>query len=137
MYNPYWPNREQDKFSDYMTNRNSGMSMRKSALEAGYAESTANIAHERLEPRRIQTMKDALESAGVTKEKISAVILEGLSATKLVTSPTEPDKEVVDYGERRQYAKLSLEAMGELQSKPTVAIQINLPNAALTEWGDE
>jgi hypothetical protein len=67
------------------------------------------------------------------------VIRNGLEAVKVVTSPTEPDREVVDYGERRQYTKLALEAMGELETKTQIAVQVVLPAVAAKPdaWGDE
>ena len=113
--------------------------MQDSALQAGYKPSVARLAGEKLEPRHQARIKEALHNQGVTTNALASVIKHGLEATKVVTSPTEPDREVVDYGERRQYTKLALEAMGELETKSVVAVQINLPQVAMdrSTWGEE
>lgn len=112
--------------------------MRQAALDAGFKPSQAQNAMQRIEPIHNIRIKEALQSSGVTTHRLAEVIKNGLEAVKVVTSPTEPDREVVDYGERRQYTKLALEAMGELESKTQIAVQVVLPQVATQPeaWGD-
>lgn len=123
----------------YAEARLNGANPTMAAAIAGIKPENAYRGGKQLEqrPRVQQTFRQALEQAGVNNELIAKRIRQGLGATKLITSPTEPDKTVVDFAERRQYSKLALEAMGELQSKSTVAIQINLPNDWSNDWGSE
>jgi hypothetical protein len=134
---PYFKERDPQKL--YSQYRLEGKSMREAALKAGFTTSVANKAGERLEPPHTTRIRQALEHAGVTTNHLANVIKDGLSAVKVVTSPTEPDREVTDYGERRQYTKLALEAMGELDTGTKVAVQIVLPNVASdpNAWGEE
>lgn len=110
--------------------------MTESALKAGYSEYTANVAGRAIEPMHQKRIKDALQHKGVTTDRIAAVLLRGLKATR--PDPSGPGT-VVDYKERREYSKLALEAMGEIKSGTTVAVQINLPTVAMdsTAWGEE
>ena len=82
------------------------------------------MAHERVEPKARLRIKEALEAEGVSNEKIAAVIKAGMEATKLAG---KDDQVVTDFRERREHAKLALEATGELKAGATVAVQINFP----------
>lgn len=119
---PYWP----PKISKYSANRVKGMSMRKAALKAGYSESMADAAGRVLEPKAKQSIKEALEEMGADNSYLAKVIKDGLGAEKALVV----DKQIVsvpDMAERRQSARLCLEASGELKTASTVAIQMNLP----------
>ena len=127
MYVPYF--KERNKKTLYDINRLNGMSMKQSAIQAGYSPSTANVAHNHIEPASQLRIKDALERKGVTNERLAAVIEDGLNA---VDSEERPNHRI-----RYDFTKLALEAKGELKSGASVAIQINLPGDFLEPWGDE
>ena len=98
--------------------------MLESALKAGYSVGSAYKAGGRIEPYAKKSIREALEAAGVTNERLAQVVVEGLDATKLAG---KDDQVVTDYKERREYTKLALEATGELKTGATVAVQINFP----------
>lgn len=100
--------------------------MVQSALNAGYSPAMANIAGAQIEPKHNQSIKEALQTAGVTTNRLAEVIQDGLTASKGDGS--------TDYKERREYTKLSLEAMGELKSGSSVAVQINFPSGLADRW---
>ena len=128
-YTPYWPARE--KLAKYSANRINGMNMHDSAIAAGYSETVANVAGQKIETRHLKSIKEALAESGVTTNRLAKVINDGLDAKRIDDS--------IDYRERREYTKLSLEALGELKSGTTVAVQINLPAVAVNKdaWGEE
>lgn len=124
---PYWPH----KITKYAKNRLMGMNMSEAAREAGYSDALINQAGARIEPKAELRIKEALNAAGATNDVLADVIVAGLTARKSVVV----DKQVVevdDLRERREYAKLCLEAKGELKTGSTVAVQINFP-AGLAE----
>ena len=102
--------------------------MVQSALNAGYSPAMANIAGAQIEPKHNESIKAALHSVGVTNVRLAEVIERGLSATR----PVKDVGDVVDYKERRETAKLCLEATGELKTGSTALVQINFP-AGLAE----
>jgi hypothetical protein len=119
---PYWPSR----LTKYSINRLQGKSMYESAKDAGYTEAIANIAGARIEPQHNMRIKEALEGVGATNVLIAERLLEGLNAERADGS--------TDYRERREHAKLILEAKGELKTGNTVAIQVNIPASLAELW---
>lgn len=99
--------------------------MTDSAIAAGYSVGAAYKAGSRIEPYAKKSIKEALEAAGVSNERLASVVLDGLSATKLAG---KDDQEMPDYSERRQYTRLALEATEQLKQGNTVAVQINFPS---------
>jgi hypothetical protein len=99
------------------------MNMVQSALNAGYSPAMANVAGAQIEPKHNESIKSALQAVGVTNVRLAEVIERGLGATKAVKDVGE----VVDYKERRETAKLCLEATGELKTGSTALVQINFP----------
>lgn len=97
--------------------------MSEAAREAGYSPALQNQACVRIEPKSQLAIKEALLLKGVGTERIAGVIEAGLSATK----PVKDFGIVDDYKERREYARLSLEALGELKTS-SVNVQINFPS---------
>ena len=117
---PYWPT----KLQKYTIKRLSGKNMSEAARESGYSPALVNQACNRIEPKAQLAIKDALIARGVGTDRLAEVIEKGLSATKYVKDAGTMD----DYKERREYARLSLEALGELKAGSTVAVQINFPS---------
>jgi len=122
---PYWP-KQITKYSMY---RLSGHNMSESARLAGYSPALQNQAGAQLEPKSQLRIKEALEAAGATNDVLAGVIVNGLNALR-------PDA-TTDYRERREYAKLALEAKGELKTNTAVQVNINLPDNWGSTWGAE
>jgi hypothetical protein len=116
---PYWPS----KLTKYSVNRLKGMNMSESAREAGFSPALQNQACVRIEPKHNESIKSALQAVGVTNVRLAEVIEAGLEAKKHVKDIGQ----VVDYKERRETAKLCLEATGELKTGTTALVQINFP----------
>lgn len=85
-----------------------GKSARKAALDAGYAEHTANKPADILETK---SMRAALKELIAPVEKIALRINEGLDAMKTEFAKSEgaitDSRDCVDFAERRQYAELA------------------------------
>ena len=136
LYTPYWQSRNRQTL--YSINRINGMNMTQAALEAGYSPSSANIASVRNETKHLQNIKEALESTGVTNNRLAVVIQDALEANRAVIVDKSIEY-VTDHKTRLDATKLALEAKGELKSGTTVAVQINLPAVAVNKdaWGEE
>jgi hypothetical protein len=95
----------QAKFVDGIVD---GKSARQAALDAGYAEHTANKPADIIETK---SMRAVLQGLLATPEKIAQRINEGLDAMKTEFAKFEgqiSDKvDCVDFAERRQYAELA------------------------------
>lgn len=59
--------------------------------------------------------QEFLEIAGLTDALIAQKLVEGMNATKIYSSHTEPDREVIDYGIRHKY----LETTAKLKKRLT------------------
>ena len=85
-----------------------GKSSRQAALDAGYAEHTANKPKDILETK---SMRAALQELIAPVEKIALRINEGLDAMKTEFAKFEGQisdtRDCVDFAERRQYAELA------------------------------
>lgn len=75
---------------------------------------TANaIASQNLQKPSIQEALHAeFKRQGITLERIVRPINEALDANKIVTSPTEPDKEVADHSVRLKASGMAAQFMG-------------------------
>jgi len=68
-----------------------------------------------------------LDRAGVTDSLLADVMKEGLGATKVQTSPTEPDRNVEDYGVRHKYLETALKVKGHMTNiEQQNNIQVNI-----------
>lgn len=105
----------------YVANRQKGLSKADSAREAGYSEETALTATRSIEGQ--PAVRDLLENAGLTEEKLLAKVAEGLEATKLY------GKEAVvhpDYSARHKYVVTGLQMHGLLKEQPEFNTQVNI-----------
>lgn len=92
----------------------------KNQTEAGLAADpnrqpeTARVwANETLQkPTVKQALELALEERGLTPRSVVDVVADGMSAERIVTSPTEPDKEVPDHQTRLKAAGMAARFMG-------------------------
>lgn len=82
--------------------RNQGMSKRAAMMKAGYSKGAYNnpgavLMKSRGVKQIINSMAGDLEDAGLTAEFMSLKFQEWISATKVHSSPTGPDRDVPDY----------------------------------------
>ena len=83
-------------------------------LQQAIHAATAYKSGSRIEPyAKKKSIKEALEAAGITNERLAEVVVDGLGATKLAG---KDDQVVVDHRERREYTKLALECKGETET---------------------
>lgn len=125
------PTLKQIKAAKLLKDSNSlGEAMRK----AGYSEYTARM------PGRLKKTQgwQQLVDQHLPDEKLVEKVAEGLEASKIVTSPTEPDKEVPDFLTRHKYVVTGLELKGKL-SKASVNIQgdkvLVIPSTLADKYG--
>lgn len=105
---------------------NPGKPVSQAMIEVGYSPATANSPSELTES---QTFKDwnARLAEVLNDELLAAKMREGLEATKIHSSHTEPDQEIPDHTNRREYLKLALQTRGKLQdnaAQPQVIVPI-------------
>lgn len=84
--------------------------------KAGYSEEVSK------KPKLVTQslgFKQVLEKAGITDDKLAKVMDEGLSAMKVVTSHTEPDKEFPDHPTRHKFLETAVKLKGHtVQDQP-------------------
>ncbi len=95
----------------------------KAMLESGYPATTAKNPQQ---VTRTKSWQQLMEEALPDKDLLR-VHKEGLSATKIITSPTEPDREVEDYSVRKGYLELGYKVKGRLIDT-TINQQFNAEN---------
>ena len=107
---------------------NVGLTRTEAQREVGYTESYShggNIAE--------TDSWQALMKEHIPDSQLLKVEKEGLEATKIHTSHTEPDREVIDYPTRHKYLETGLKLKGKLKDSPegnkTLIINISGPNA--------
>ena len=123
---PYW----KKQIETYNALRTKGLSMYQSAIKAGYTSSEALNATTRVEPQRQLLIKDSLPLVGCTNIRVAETIKEALNATK---------QDDADHKIRMNAARMIAELTGQIDTKATVAVQINLPAVAVNKdaWGEE
>lgn len=81
-------------------------------------------------PQKVTSSKtwQELVNEKLSDSKVLDRLAEGLDATRIHSSPTEPDREVPDHTNRRGYVELALKVKGRLQEagSTVVAVQVNL-----------
>lgn len=82
-------------------------------LEVGYSPAMAKNPQKLTESIGWRKLMDEHLKDDVLLRKHS----EGLDATKLVTSPTEPDREVVDFAVRHKYLETAYKLKGRLKEE--------------------
>lgn len=103
--------------------------MQESALSAGYTESMARNAGNKIEPKADQLIKDALLETGVNSSVLAIAIKDALTAQ---------GKYGADHKVRLEAVKFIAQIRGELESSTKVAVQINLPAIAVDQsaWNE-
>jgi hypothetical protein len=95
----------------YIEGRLAGLSKMQAALDAGYTESMAAKAGDKIESKDVRRAFQELARAAVPTEKIMERLREGLDAVKL--KPVVRNNKVIDtieepdYRERREYMELA------------------------------
>ena len=95
----------------YIEGRLAGLSKMQAALDAGYTESMAAKAGDKIESKDVRRAFQELARAAVPTEKIMERLREGLDAIKL--KPVVRNNKVIDtieepdYRERREYMELA------------------------------
>ena len=69
------------------------------------------------------TFSMLLDKSGVGDKVLAKVLKEGLRATRVQTSPTEPDRDVKDFSVRHKYLETALKVKGHMSN---VDIQNNI-----------
>lgn len=138
-----------EKKQKYLKNRAKGMTKKKAALKAGYAESTANAIASHIEtPDVKQAFRQAIQDHA-PYVKVAKRVGEGLDAmeTKFFQKDgfVMDSKDVISWSERRQYAEIAAQ-MGEYYTPKSqinqgifmIAAPAGMTMAALDDWaGDE
>ena len=94
-----------------------GKTHKEAYVEAGYAPTTDNAmmvnANRVLSKPNVQEALQAeMARQGITLEKIIKPVADALEAKKIVTSPTEPDKEVADHSIRLKASSMAQTLLG-------------------------
>ena len=100
---------------------NHGISMRQAMVEVGYDQNTADNPKNLTDSLGWKELMDTL----LPDEKILLRHAEGLDATKIQTSHTEPDREVADYATRAKYVEMGYKVKGKLNDN-AVNVQVNV-----------
>lgn len=74
-------------------------------------QSAQVIASENLSKLK-NPVKTLMEARGIGMDKLLVVLNNGLQAKKIITSPTEQDKEVADHGVRHKYLETAARWLG-------------------------
>lgn len=94
----------------YLEERVKGNTKKLSALLAGYSESTAENAAQKIETPRLREMFARLITQVIPNEALVLRLAEGLDATRTIFATSEGAitdfLEVIDYSERRRYLEL-------------------------------
>ena|SRR3990167_8626308 len=113
---------------------NIGKPIGRAMLDAGYAPITAKT------PKRLTESKgwEKLMENYLPDKDFVTIHKGGLHATKIHSSPTEPDKEVPDWGNRHKYLETGYRLKRRLQDSNIVGQQTNilvLPSELLDKYG--
>lgn len=92
-------------------------------LKAGYSPVTAKVPGKLTKSPTFQQLLDQY----LPEDKLLQVGQEGLAATKVVTSHTEPDSEVPDFAVRHKYYETGLKLRGKLRNEDAPQTQVIVP----------
>jgi len=73
---------------------------------------TAGVMGSQLLKKLKVTLSSFMEAKGFNLEMLLVRLSEGMKATKIITSHTEPDRKVTDYAERRKYLQIASKWLG-------------------------
>lgn len=100
----------------YVQGRLDGKSKKQAALDAGFSETMANHAADKIETRDVREAFARLVREMVPPEQIAKTIAEGMAATETKffshEGVVQDQREVPAWSERRQYAELAAEYGG-------------------------
>ena len=85
------------------------ISVSKAMLNVGYDKFTA------AKPQNLtksKGFKELIANMGVSDEDLAEILSGGLRATKIITSPSEPDREYPDWATRHKYLETGLKMRG-------------------------
>ena len=85
------------------------ISVSKAMLNVGYDKVTA------AKPQNLtksKGFKELIANMGVSDEDLAEILSGGLRATKIITSPSEPDREYPDWATRHKYLETGLKMRG-------------------------
>ncbi len=83
-------------------------------------------------PQVKEALLEAMTRKGISADSIAQTIQDGLQATKIVTSPTEPDREVADHPTRHKFLETTLKVVGVTTDKESGSIN-NFGNMIVTK----
>ena len=94
----------------------SGKTKKQAAKDAGYAGDGAGLSVNTSKVLKRPNVQEALQAEfikqNITLGRIVKPISDALDASKIVTSPTEPDKEVPDHGIRLKASGMAAQFLG-------------------------
>jgi len=100
----------------YVQGRLDGKSKKQAALDAGFSETMANHAADKIETRDVREAFARLVREMVPPEQIAKTIADGMAATETKffshEGVVQDEREVPAWSERRQYAELAAELGG-------------------------
>lgn len=105
---------------------NPGKPVGRAMLEEGYSPASAKNPSDLINSETFKDWNARLEHV-IPDSLLVEKMREGLEATKIHSSHTEPDQEIPDHTNRREYLKLALQTRGKLQdnaAQPQVIVPI-------------
>lgn len=125
-----------EKQRKFIKNKTEGMTDRAAALKAGYSRNTAkNVKQHILGPTMFKALHEILEEKGLTDNQLAEDLLAGTKATKLVTSPTEPDREWPDWNNRHHFIETVLRIKHpEVGSNQTIVNYVQVVQTQLEKY---
>ena len=91
--------------------------------KAGYAKGSIDNPSSNF--TQTKGFKELIESVGVSDEDLAEILAGGLRANKIITSPTEPDREYPDWPSRHKFLETGLKLKGYTKDQtPTNVYQI-------------
>lgn len=116
------PTLRQKKAIEKVLESHGQLAVSKAMLEAGFAPTTAKNPIQLTESKAWKELVDDY----IPDELLAKIHLEGLNATKLHSSLTEPDQEVPDYPTRKGYLELGYKVKGRIQQPESTTNQTNI-----------
>lgn len=128
----------------FLEGKLAGQTDMRAALDAGYSESTARNAQQKIlgRPSVARKFAEILEAAGISDERLAQRLAEGLDAREVKFFQHEgkviSKRTVVDYSQRGRHLEIALKLKGHLISKHEVTGRLSLAEivAAANTQGD-
>lgn len=130
----------------YAKSRIDGKTQAQAARDAGYKESVALKAGDKIEKKAaVQNLfKDLVDKAGLTDQKLARRLNEGVDAkeTKFFLMPTPNGlkkivtRSVVHHSERRAHLEIALKVKGHLINKTEITGQLSVADILAASFAD-